>query len=221
MIPTCLQCDSQLPRDASCDLCPNCLRNLGLYSQPLAPREPTTSALGSLVTPDQMADWFPLYEFIELLGHGHTSTVYKVRHLKLNCVQAMKMLSPKLRCDREATTAFMCMARVMAWMHHPNIVTAHDVGETRDVYYLNMECVDALNLREFMKQQMPPPEQSQLIAKQICDALRFVRSEGIELPDLKPENVLVDREYRVLLGSSTWRRCRVTPQAKCYSPNDP
>ena len=99
--------------------------------------------------------------------------------------------------------------RVMAGLHHPNMVHAHAVGQHQGVYYVAMEYVDGEDLRVTMRSNPVADEDTAPIAAQICEALRFARDNGIQVRKLRPESVLVAKGGRVKLAASAWRGCRV------------
>ena len=82
-------------------------------------------------------------------------------------------------------------------MIHPNIVTIHDFGVAGGMYYLLMEFVDGVTLRQLLEAGRVSPREALAIVPQICDALQFAHDHGIVHRDVKPENILLDRLGRV------------------------
>ena len=93
------------------------------------------------------------YEGTEELGRGGMGVVYKVRHLRLNSVFALKMLHSALAVDRELVTRFHREAKIMAGLHHPNIVRIFDIDQDGDHHYFVMEYVPGRNLSEVLSEK--------------------------------------------------------------------
>src|SRR5437870_334819 len=89
---------------------------------------------------------------------------------------------------------------MLARLHHPNIVTVYDCGRAGALFYLLMEHVDGVNLRQAMRASRFTPAQALGIVPRICDALQFAHDEGVLHRDIKPENILLDAKGRVKLA---------------------
>jgi serine/threonine protein kinase len=89
---------------------------------------------------------------------------------------------------------------VLARLNHPNIVTIHDFGQADGFFYLLMEFVDGVNLRQAMKVGRFTPAQALSVVPKICEALQFAHNEGILHRDIKPENILLDSRGRVKIA---------------------
>jgi hypothetical protein len=85
-------------------------------------------------------------------------------------------------------------------LSHPNIVTVHDFGQSGGFFYLLMEFVDGINLRQAMRAGRFTPQQAMLLVPKICEALQFAHDEGILHRDIKPENILLDIRGRVKIA---------------------
>src|SRR6202035_5891274 len=90
--------------------------------------------------------------------------------------------------------------QLLARLHHPNIVTVHDSGRAGDFFYLLMEFVDGVNLRQAMRASRFTPQQALAIVPKICDALQYAHEEGVLHRDIKPENILLDTRGRVKIA---------------------
>src|SRR5207249_9360186 len=80
---------------------------------------------------------------------------------------------------------------------HPSIVTIHDFGQADGLFYLVMEFVDGVSLRQLLQTERVAPREALAIVPQICDALQYAHDQGIVHRDIKPENILLDRMGRV------------------------
>jgi tRNA A-37 threonylcarbamoyl transferase component Bud32 len=147
--------------------------------------------------PEQIAPHFPQLEILECLGRGGMGVVYKARQKTLNRFVALKLLAPERVQDVKFAERFAREAQALAALNHPNIVTIHDFGQAGGYYYLLMEFVDGLNLRQLLRTRKFTPEEALAIVPPLCDALQFAHDRGIVHRDIKPENLLLDKAGRV------------------------
>ena len=190
----CPHCGGLLPADAV-GACPRCLLQAAMVpTEPLAEAAPVPG----LAT---VREAFPQLEILELVGQGGMGWVFKARQPKLDRVVALKLLPASL-AERDAAFAgrFEREGQLLARLHHPNIVAVHDSGRTGDFFYLVMEYVDGVNLRQAMRSSRFTPAQALAIVPHICDALQFAHEEGVLHRDIKPENILLDGKGRVKLA---------------------
>ncbi len=151
-------------------------------------------------TQAELADAFPQLDILELIGQGGMGYVFKARQSKLDRFVALKILPQSLAADPAFATRFTREARMLARLSHPNIVTLHDFGQANGFFYLLMEFVDGVNLRQAMKVARFTPAQALSIVPKICEALQFAHNEGILHRDVKPENILLDTKGRVKIA---------------------
>jgi len=189
----CPKCQAPLPANALRDLCPKCL--LAAVSTPTEAGQPTDQKPPPPI--ETVAAAFPQLEIIELVGHGGMGVVYKARQPRLDRFVALKLLPQSLAADAAFAERFNREARVLARLNHANIVTVHDFGQSGGFFYLLMEFVDGVNLRQAMRAGRFTPQQAMLLVPEICEALQFAHDEGILHRDIKPENILLDRRGRV------------------------
>ncbi len=194
-IRLCPECGRAIPTDAPQGLCPKCL-----MSQASIPTEMGQPDSVSAPTADQIAAAFPYLEILELIGQGGMGFVFKARQPKLDRIVALKILPQSLAADATFAERFAREGRLLALLNHPNIVTIHDFGQANGYYYLLMEFVDGVNLRQAMKAGRFTPDQALAVVPKICEALHFAHSEGILHRDIKPENILLDHKGRVKIA---------------------
>jgi serine/threonine protein kinase len=199
----CPKCQTPLAADAPEGLCPACLMVGGLASAPSptgsAVTTPWTDAKRAAAIAD-LAPHFPQLEIIELLGQGGMGAVYKARQKHLDRLIALKVIPPEAAKEPAFAERFAREARALARLNHPNIVTVYDFGQSDGVYFLLMEFVDGLNLRQTMKSGNLSPQEALVIVPHICDALQYAHDQGIVHRDVKPENVLLDKSGRVKIA---------------------
>lgn len=151
-------------------------------------------------SPQEIAKWFPNFDILECLGRGGMGVVYKARQKTLDREVAIKVLAGEWEEDTTFAERFEREAKILAQMSHPNIVTIHDFGQTDGLYYIVMEYVDGVNLRDLLSDGKMAPEQALAIVPPICEALEYAHSKGIVHRDIKPANLLLDRDGRVKIA---------------------
>jgi len=156
-----------------------------------------TPAAQPPLPPEQIAPHFPQLEILECLGRGGMGVVYKARQKSLNRFVALKLLAPERVQDAKFAERFTREAQALAALNHPNIVTIYDFGQAGGFYYLLMEFVDGLNLRQLLRTRKFTPEEALAIVPTLCDALQFAHDRGIVHRDIKPENLLLDKTGKV------------------------
>ncbi len=154
--------------------------------------EQSTAGLGDIPSIEQLAPIFPQLEIMELIGRGGMGFVFKARQLHLDREVALKLLPEKLGADPHFAERFTREARVLARLSHPNIVMVHDFGHAGGFYYLVMEHVEGMNLRQAMRMGKFSPSEALAIVPKICGALQYAHEQGVLHRDIKPENILLD-----------------------------
>ena len=193
----CVKCGAPLPLGGPAGICPRCLMAeamvpTGTSAEPAAPQP--------ALSPAELAPHFPQLEILECLGRGGMGVVYKARQKALNRLVALKLLAPERGADPQFAERFAREAQALAALSHPNIVAIHDFGQAGGFYYLIMEFVDGVNLRQAMKAARFTPEQALAIVPPVCEALQYAHEHGIVHRDIKPENLLLDKAGRIKIA---------------------
>ena len=135
------------------------------------------------------------YELTALLGKGGMSVVYRARRVRIGDDVAVKILLGKFVKDDAALARFRREARAAAMLHHPNVITIHDFGETDDELapaFLVMEFVKGTPLRDLLSSELRfPIERAVRMMRGICAGVGAAHRQGVVHRDLKPENILV------------------------------
>lgn len=194
----CPQCGRILPDNAPAGLCPNCLMVLNLNTETAFTGE-SSDPLPPL-TPAELAPHFPQLEILNCLGRGGMGVVYKARQKSLNRLVALKLLAPERASDPSFAERFAKEAQALAALNHPHIVGVYDFGQAGGFYFLLMEFVDGVNLRQAMKAGRFSPEQALAVVPPVCEALQYAHEHGIVHRDIKPENLLMDKAGRVKIA---------------------
>ncbi|MEA3212533.1 MAG: eukaryotic-like serine/threonine-protein kinase [Chthoniobacter sp.] len=193
----CDSCGAALDSGAPGGLCPRCL-----MAGAMQPTEPSIEG-GRQPPPslEAVQAAFPQLEILGLVGQGGMGWVFKARQTKLNRLVALKLL-PSSLAERDPAFAerFAREGQLLARLHHPNIVAVHDSGTAGEFFYLLMEFVEGVNLRQAMRSNRFTPAQALAIVPHICDALQFAHDEGVLHRDIKPENILLDGKGGVKLA---------------------
>lgn len=195
----CPKCGGELPADAPQGLCPRCLAALNFATETLPPDALPLSPQAPL-TPEELAPHFPQLEIIKCLGRGGMGVVYKARQKTLNRLVALKLLAPERSNDAKFAARFEKEAQALAALNHPHIVTIHDFGQAGGYFFLLMEYIDGVNLRQAMQAGRFTPEQALAIVPPVCEALQYAHEHGIVHRDIKPENLLLDKTGRVKIA---------------------
>ncbi|NSW90820.1 MAG: Stk1 family PASTA domain-containing Ser/Thr kinase [Firmicutes bacterium] len=135
------------------------------------------------------------YELIEKIGGGGMALVYKARCRLLNRYVAVKILREEFTGDEEFVRRFEVEAQSAASLSHPNIVSIYDVGSENNVYYIVMEYIDGITLKEYIARNGPVEwKEAVKIAIQICSAIEHAHSKQIIHRDIKPQNILMTKD---------------------------
>jgi serine/threonine protein kinase len=147
-LPLCETCGAVLDPIAPGGLCRRCL--LAQAMQPTQPSAGAERPPPPSIETVQAA--FPQIEILEFVGQGGMGWVFKARQPKLNRFVALKLL-PSSLAERDAAFAgrFEREGQLLARLHHPNIVAVHDSGAAGGFFYLLMEYVKGVNLRQAMR----------------------------------------------------------------------
>jgi tRNA A-37 threonylcarbamoyl transferase component Bud32 len=195
----CPRCGTALPANAPEGLCPRCLGALNLATETVLPGEQPATAQAPM-EPAELAQHFPQLEILEYLGRGGMGVVYKARQKSLNRLVALKLLAPERVQDARFAERFAREAQALAQLNHPNIVTIYDFGQAGGFYFLLMEFVDGVNLRQLLATWKLEPAEALAIVPPVCEALQYAHDHGIVHCDIKPENLLLDKNGRAKIA---------------------
>ncbi|MEM8995072.1 MAG: serine/threonine-protein kinase [Acidobacteriota bacterium] len=199
---TCPNCHAPVPADAPAGACPACALRAGFFSRGDAVDVATLTAPGGRVESpradelpaEELAGRLPELEDFELLGRGGMGSVYRARHRRLDRPVAVKILDPGLGADPAFAERFVREARTLARLDHPNIVRVYDFDDRDGLYFLVMELVDGVDLRQLIRAGHLEARQALALVPRLCDALQYAHDRGVVHRDIKPENILVNRD---------------------------
>ena len=137
------------------------------------------------------------FEVIRQIGSGGMGAVYLGRDVELNRQVAIKVIRGEIH-EEEALDRFFQEARAAAALRHPNIVTIYASGKYEHLPYIAMEFVEGESLAEIIRNGNNVPILHKLAyLEQLCSGLHFAHRAGIIHRDVKPANVMVDKDGMV------------------------
>ena len=135
------------------------------------------------------------YALEDEIGRGGMSVVFRARDLRLNRPVAIKVLPPELAHDAAIRVRFTREAQMSAQLSHPHIVPIYDVGEREGVAYFVMALVTGGSLAtHLMREPRQPVDEVRRILAEVADALAYAHLRGVIHRDVKPDNILLDRQ---------------------------
>jgi serine/threonine-protein kinase len=138
------------------------------------------------------------YHILEKIGGGGMAIVYKARCTLLNRIVAVKVLRPQFAHDEEFVKKFRREAQSSASLSHPNIVGIFDVGQDKSDYFIVMEYIDGMTLKEYIQSKgVLEVKESMKIAKEVAEALAHAHDNSIIHRDIKPHNILLTKNMSV------------------------
>lgn len=138
------------------------------------------------------------YEILEKIGSGGMADVYKAKCHVLNRLVAIKVLKQEFSTDATFVKKFRVEAQSAAGLSHPNIVSVYDVGEENGTYFIVMELVQGITLKNYidMKGKLDIREALN-ISVQIASGLSAAHANRIIHRDIKPQNIIMSRDGKV------------------------
>ncbi|MBE3570315.1 MAG: Stk1 family PASTA domain-containing Ser/Thr kinase [Bacillales bacterium] len=138
------------------------------------------------------------YKVIEMIGGGGMANVYLARDIILDRDVALKVLRMDFAEEEEFIRRFQREAQSATSLVHPNIVNIYDVGEEDNIFYIVMEYVDGMTLKQYIMQHSPIPVEKVLdIMSQLTSAIAHAHRNSIIHRDIKPQNILIDHNGHV------------------------
>ncbi|MBD3298644.1 MAG: protein kinase, partial [candidate division Zixibacteria bacterium] len=137
------------------------------------------------------------YKIIENIGVGGMGEVYLADDTRLNRRVAIKFVSPQIAADPNQRARFMREVQAVAALNHENIVHIYEVAEYQNRAYCVMEYVEGRSLRDVIRENLVSYDDIVRIGMGIASGLEAAHSLGIVHRDVKPANIVLDRNGRV------------------------
>jgi serine/threonine protein kinase len=188
--------EQDITRTLQTQVCVLCQREI-TGDHPVCPHDggPLVSRRPDRMLGQRIAD---KYEVQEIVNRGGMGVVYRARHLLLDRPVAIKCIADVLTYDPSMWKRFEQEAKSASLLNHPNIITIHDFGVTRDGdLYLVMEYLEGASLNDFI--ELNGQLNERMCARlfiQVCDALQHAHGMGILHRDLKPTNIFISSSSR-------------------------
>lgn len=158
------------------------------------------------------------YEILEEVGKGGMAYVYKARCHFLNRLVAIKVLKEELSDDKEFVHRFNTEAQAAARISNPHVVSIYDVGFENGLYYIVMEYVDGITLKEYIAEKgVLPWKKAAEFAAQICEGLSAAHKKSVIHRDIKPQNIIMTQGE--VLKVTDFGIARATSQATTTTSN--
>jgi len=158
-------------------------------------------------------DFAGRYRLLRKLGSGGMADVWLAEDQELGRRVAVKILHERYANDEQFVERFRREATHAAGLSHQNIVSIFDRGSVNGSYFIVMEYVEGRTLKELLVTRGPCPVPVAIsYARQVLAALRYAHRNGIIHRDIKPHNVIVDREGRIKVADFGIARAGTTSQ---------
>jgi len=133
------------------------------------------------------------YRILEKIGEGGMGVVYKAEDTKLKRTVALKFLPPEMMRDKEAKDRFIQEAQAAAALNHPNICIVYEIEKENGQYFIAMEYIEGLSLKEKMASGPLAVGEALDVAGQVAEGLEEAHRNGIIHRDIKPANVMLTK----------------------------
>ena len=190
----CPKCDAENTQDSQ--FCKKCATSLtgAEEAQPL-PTQTIETPKEELTTGSTFAG---RYQIIEELGKGGMGKVYKAVDTRINEKIALKLIKPEIASDKKTLERFGNELKLARKIAHKNVGKMFDINEEKGTHYITMEYVSGQDLKGLIRQSGKLGIETTLsIAKQICEGLTEAHELRVVHRDLKPNNIMINKEGQV------------------------
>jgi serine/threonine protein kinase/tetratricopeptide (TPR) repeat protein len=137
------------------------------------------------------------YEILKTLGEGGMGAVFKAHDTEVDRIVALKVIRPELASSSEILQRFRQELVLARQITHRNVVRIYDLGVADRVRFISMEYIEGEELGQILKKRGKlPPQEAAEIMLQVCYGLAAAHQAGVVHRDLKPQNIMIDREGR-------------------------
>jgi tetratricopeptide (TPR) repeat protein/predicted Ser/Thr protein kinase len=140
------------------------------------------------------------YEIQQILGEGGMGAVYRARDREVTRMVALKVIRPELTGNSAILDRFKQELVLSHQVTHKNVVRIYDMGDADGVKFITMEYIEGQDLRSLIAQQKVfQPEEAVEMMRQVCRALEAAHAVGVIHRDLKPQNIMRDKQGRIVV----------------------
>ncbi len=182
----CAKCGTTVFADAPHGFCSVCLFRTGLGS--------LDDENDDAPEPKRMQMDFGDYELVEEIGRGGQGVVYRARQKSLNRTVALKVIGLGHWSSTPHLKRFRHEAEAAARLEHPQIVPIYEIGECDGSCYFSMKFVEGGQLDEVVRREPMSTRRAAELLVKIARTVQFAHERGILHRDIKPGNILLDRQ---------------------------
>src|SRR6266568_157444 len=197
---TCAKCGANIFAEAPQEFCSACLleTGLGLLAEEAVaggadPGRPASPMPATARRPKMLGD-FGDYELLEEIGRGGQGVVYRARQKSLNRTVALKVIGLGHWATEAHLKRFRREAESAASLEHPCIVPIHEVGERDGSCYFSMKFIEGGQLDEVVKNEPMPVRRAVELINKVARTVHYAHEHHILHRDIKPGNILLDRQ---------------------------
>jgi serine/threonine protein kinase/tetratricopeptide (TPR) repeat protein len=185
----CPKCNTENPKDSK--FCKKCGTQLPA-SEEISVTKTLETPLGELTRGTTFAG---RYEIVEELGKGGMGRVYRALDKQINEDVAIKLIKPEIAADENILERFSNELKLARKISHKNVCRMYHLEKEENVPYITMEYVEGEDLKSVVKRREKIPEEETIqIAKQVCEGLLEAHRLGVIHRDLKPQNIMIDKD---------------------------
>jgi len=187
----CPECNSENPADTH--FCGNCGTKITPYEDITSAPTRTIQAEKKELTIGSI--FAGRYQVIEELGKGGMGKVYKVLDKDIEEKVALKLLNPEITADEHTIKRFRNELKFARKISHKNVCRMYDLSKEEGTHYITMEYVSGEDLKSMIRMMgQLSAGKAIVVARQVCEGLVEAHRLGVVHRDLKPQNVMIDRE---------------------------
>ena len=190
--------DAYRKRQTQTDSPPDCVALIEKLQDPAKLKELIAESGGDIIDP-LIPKEFGDFTILGPIGSGGMGQVFRVRHKKLDRIQALKLLPPHRIDNQQARLRFEREMRAVGKLSHPNIVVVHDAGVIDGTPFLAMELIDGKSLAELSREHRRQDtsfsvEVAVELITQAGNGLRHAHQNNVLHRDIKPANLMLDQD---------------------------
>ena len=135
------------------------------------------------------------YLILDRLGEGGMGTVFRARHKRMRRIVALKVLNPEIQENPDHLQRFQREIETLARLNHPGVIQAYDADFGPSGFFLVLELVEGSDLDGIVRKHGPLPVSEAIDAMiQSAKALQYVHDQGMVHRDIKPQNLMRNRQ---------------------------